>query len=1200
MAVQDVSGKRSSLDNPGTQPARLLGKTAWNLALYALQRLAFGLVVLLAIVLLTYLGLDMAGGASLGEAIPQAASRTLRYLAGLARGDLGLTVAGSDTALPRPVSVVLLERLPRSLGLLAASLSLAALLGTALGVAAARTGSRGSLLILLTTIVGVSVPSFFAAFLLQWAVISSTHALGRSLLPVGGFGWDKHLVLPAIVLAARPLAQTTRITFISVQQILTEDYVRTAHSKGLRRTRVMTTHVLRNAAIPILTTIGVSLRYSLSSLPVVELYFGWTGVGLTLLRGISQRDDNLTVALVLCLGALFILVNLFLEVSYRLIDPRLRQRPAHTAQNKRLGLLSALRAVAENLLASLKKKPSQEQATTGAAVPQQPEQTNSSGTIDAEDETAPSQHRDRRRRWRMTLSNVPLIVGGFLVCILVVAVFFGPQLAPNNPSRTRGLIKIDGEFVSPPFAPNDTYPWGTDALGRGLLSMILAGARQTLLLAVLAVAARTAIGVVLGTIAGWMHDTWLDRAILSASEIIAAFPTLLLAMMLILALGIRRGMPPFVLALCFVGWGEITQFVRSQVIAIRPRPYIESAVAVGARTPRILGRHILPHLFSSLISIVALEMGAVLMLLGELGFISILIGGGTVIAQTNGQLILHSDVPEWGAMLSNLRHMARTYPWTALYPMLAFFLSILSFNLFSEGIRRLIEQGGLVINRLFNRYTVVLTTVAALGIYWLNANTGAIPFYRQRAQIFDGKLAMDRVLALTDPQMQGRALGTEGLDRAAHYIAQHFDELGLQAAGAEGTFFQESSRAFQRFDAIPQLDIHDGESPPVYGQDYALLASHYTTRGTGQGPVNLLCVGGLLNIQTSTWRPTYVELDRLDMSEQILLVPSEMEAELLSYRAQQGLLVIASDPASLERRATIGGRPHRTDHPRLWISESVAERLLEESEYELAELQERCATLPAENVLRLSLPTQASLQVTGTVEERWPVVNVMGYVPGTHSYDYCYDCLGKQLILVMAQYDGPALGPDGAILPAANDNASGVAVMLEAIRVIQETDYEPYKSMFFVAYSGEGLEGGEIASPPDVNRFLHARPGMPQFELEAIVELRGVGTASGHKLEVSASGSLRLAEMFERVARQVGVKSTRAVENIDISVVYSDHTANTGNLQEASTVRLAWQGWQEHARTPADTIENVSAGNLEQAGRALAMALMILGRERDY
>ena len=98
------------------------------------------------------------------------------------------------------------------------------------------------------------------------------------------------------------------------------------------------------------------------------------------------------------------------------------------------------------------------------------------------------------------------------------------------------------------------------------------------------------------------------------------------------------------------------------------------------------------------------------------------------------------------------------------------------------------------------------------------------------------------------------------------------------------------------------------------------------------------------------------------------------------------------------------------------------------------------------------------------MEEKVAVQHVLGYIPGTHSYDFCADCLGKKLIVVMAQYDAPSIGPDGEVYPAANDNASGVAVMLEAIRVLQETDYQPYKTLFFVAYSGEGFEGGETCS----------------------------------------------------------------------------------------------------------------------------------------
>ena len=162
-------------------------------------------------------------------------------------------------------------------------------------------------------------------------------------------------------------------------------------------------------------------------------------------------------------------------------------------------------------------------------------------------------------------------------------------------------------------------------MGRDILSLILTGAQMTLTLAVLSVTARLAIGTFLGMLAGWRSGSWLDRAIVGLSEVIAAFPTLILAMILILAIGIRQGMSTFVLALSLVGWGEIMQYVRSESIAIRPKAYIESAIAMGAHTPRLIGKHVLPQLVSALISLAALEMGSVLLLLGELGFISIFI-----------------------------------------------------------------------------------------------------------------------------------------------------------------------------------------------------------------------------------------------------------------------------------------------------------------------------------------------------------------------------------------------------------------------------------------------------------------------------------------------------------------------------------------------------------------------------------------------
>jgi hypothetical protein len=241
------------------------------------------------------------------------------------------------------------------------------------------------------------------------------------------------------------------------------------------------------------------------------------------------------------------------------------------------------------------------------------------------------------------------------------------------------------------------------------------------------------------------------------------------------------------------------------------------------------------------------------------------------------------------------------------------------------------------------------------------------------------------------------------------------------------------------------------------------------------------------------------------------------------------------------------------------------------------------------------------MTIESTVETKWPVRHVLGYLPGLSGKEWCTICLGEYLVVVMAQYDSsPPIVEDGVVYDAANDNASGVAVMLEAIRVIQETDYQPMRSFLFVAYSGEGLDGGSNVYDPEAIRFLQAKTGFTEFKLEAIVKLRGLGGGSGNNLEVSAGGSLRLAETFENAAKRMGVRVSRADEAIDIGVIYEDRDAFSLSGEEAPTVRLHWQGWDEHSRLATDTISTLSVDDIEDAGEALAMALMIIGREDEY
>ena len=331
------------------------------------------------------------------------------------------------------------------------------------------------------------------------------------------------------------------------------------------------------------------------------------------------------------------------------------------------------------------------------------------------------------------------------------------------------------------------------------------------------------------------------------------------------------------------------QYVRGQVIAIRPQPYIESAVAVGARTPRILGRHILPHLFAALTSIVALEMGAVLMLLGELGFVSIFIGGGTTHARIPGVRVLYSDVPEWGALLSGQRFLARSYPWTALYPMLAFSISILAFNLLGEGVRRLLEQGTLIIHRLVNRYTVAGTAVAAVVVVWLSANSGVMPFYLEQAGTFDGERAYAHVAALSDPALQGRSLGTQGMADAAQYVADQFEGLGLQSAGQENSYFAQRKRSFARLEAVPTPRDRGRRAAAGLWARLCVYPGLYQSGGAARGPVRFVGLGRRDGHQRRRLASGLSRAGARGFSGEILLTLSPREAEALNVVRKDAL-----------------------------------------------------------------------------------------------------------------------------------------------------------------------------------------------------------------------------------------------------------------------------------------------------------------------
>ncbi len=299
------------------------------------RRLAFIISVSILIIFSVNLGMDMAHNSSVKEPSydlvdfsQEAWSNTRTYIEGAFSGDLGYV--NHDVLGTISVWELLKDTYTKSMGLLLVSLFIATFLGLSIGIFAALVKKQKVILaLLLLTILGVSTPSFFAGLLLQQGEMKYFQSTGEQLVKMAGFGWDiEHMLMPVLVLIARPLAYLTRATFLSLNRVMDENYIRTAYAKGLRDRWIVLIHAMRNIAVPVLTSVGVSLRFSLSTLPVVEFFFAWPGIGLRLLEAINARQTEVVVTLALAMGLTFLLINLFLDIVYRIIDPRLRDDEA--------------------------------------------------------------------------------------------------------------------------------------------------------------------------------------------------------------------------------------------------------------------------------------------------------------------------------------------------------------------------------------------------------------------------------------------------------------------------------------------------------------------------------------------------------------------------------------------------------------------------------------------------------------------------------------------------------------------------------------------------------------------------------------------------------------------------------------------------------------------------------------------------------
>lgn len=243
-----------------------------------------------------------------------------RYLQGLLRGDLGMSYRYAQ----RPVSELLSGGVAVSLSLGGVALGLSLLLGLPIGMFAAfRHNQWGERLTMAPMLALFAIPSFVLIPILQW-INFQFYGRGWPSLPAAGWGSPQNWVMPVIVLAAGNLGYLSRLTRANVLDVLGQDFVRTARGKGLPESIVRTTHVLRNAMLPIVTVIGPAVAFLVTGAFVVESLFSIPGVGFLSVQAVQQRDYPVIQGAVVVLTLAVVLMNLLTDLTYTLLDPRVR------------------------------------------------------------------------------------------------------------------------------------------------------------------------------------------------------------------------------------------------------------------------------------------------------------------------------------------------------------------------------------------------------------------------------------------------------------------------------------------------------------------------------------------------------------------------------------------------------------------------------------------------------------------------------------------------------------------------------------------------------------------------------------------------------------------------------------------------------------------------------------------------------------
>jgi hypothetical protein len=378
-------------------------------------------------------------------------------------------------------------------------------------------------------------------------------------------------------------------------------------------------------------------------------------------------------------------------------------------------------------------------------------------------------------------------------------------------------------------------------------------------------------------------------------------------------------------------------------------------------------------------------------------------------------------------------------------------------------------------------------------------------------------------------------------------------------------------------------------APVVYRRDYAEIAGPFR-HGEAQAPIVGVAFGPLSNEDGKD--DPYGLLNTINRD--YIVIVHGRDYSRVSEGSALGILVIADDQYSIERKDVfpleLSSRFWNLAVPAMVITPQVADQFLSTAGSSIADLERRAGTLGINQVSVTEAGATVQMSVDMDLHDNLATekyINVLGVIPGEGHF------MGTEELVIMvgAYYDGLGTGPDGTLYPGANDNASGVALLLELARVLKASNYKPEKTVIFAVW-----EGGERGEGLSLVNVLNARPGTGGFTVEAVIELSGVGYGSGESIALQDDSSYRLVKLFQAAADKYNDPTTTRGRNPH----YGRGAALGYGDRRALTLSISWDGSDTLAHTSRDGLELIDPQKLTSVGRTTLLTLFVLCRESDY